>query len=68
VTLAFDKGHARFALVKVTGHVYGKHAIQHREFVMTAGEMDARAFTELLTRVSQLLVWCHKSPAYGDLP
>jgi len=41
--------------VKVSGHVCGKGAIQHREFAMASGEMDSDSFSAFLTRVCALL-------------
>ncbi len=34
--------------VKIGGHVCGSGAIQHREFAMASGEMDATRFAEFL--------------------
>jgi len=41
--------------VKVSGHVCGKGAIQHREFAMASGEMDSDSFSAFLTQVCALL-------------
>jgi DNA modification methylase len=41
--------------VKVSGHVCGKGAIQHREFAMASGEMDSDSFSAFLSRVCALL-------------
>jgi DNA modification methylase len=37
--------------VAIDGHVGGKGAIHHREFVMASGEMSKEAFTDFLTSV-----------------
>jgi DNA modification methylase len=37
--------------VVIDGHVSGKGAIRHREFVMASGEMSKEAFTDFLTSV-----------------
>lgn len=41
--------------VAIDGHVSGKGAIRHREFVMASGEMSAEAFTDFLTTVFRRL-------------
>ncbi|WP_243288758.1 site-specific DNA-methyltransferase [Geothrix terrae] len=41
--------------VPVQGHVSGLGRIQHREFAMASGEMDAAQFTEFLTTACGLL-------------
>jgi DNA modification methylase len=41
--------------VKVTNHVCGKGAIQHREFAMASGEMSEAEFTQFLTAACALL-------------
>lgn len=40
--------------VRIHGHASGKGRIQHREFPMAAGEMDAIGFTSFLTRFCAL--------------
>ena len=42
--------------VAIDGHVTGKGAIRHRDFVMASGEMSKEAFTEFLTTVFCCLV------------
>jgi DNA modification methylase len=42
--------------VAIDGHVTGKGAIRHRDFVMASGEMSKDAFTDFLTTVFRCLV------------
>jgi DNA modification methylase len=42
--------------VPINGHVCGKGSIQHREFAMASGEMDADEFSSFLKGVFQQLV------------
>lgn len=41
--------------VKIAGHVGNSGKIQHREFVMAAGEMDTQAFTQFLYQSHKLM-------------
>lgn len=42
--------------VRIPGHASGKGLIQHRDFAMATGEMDALEYTSFLTRCCSLMV------------